>query len=485
MGLFIQNSAGLLGTGSVSALSAGLDVTLIANGDTGVGMSAVMGRPELEQVTYGVQTDMGIPPTRLFQLVNTDFGFNADNIDIIILACGAGFALNNGLLVTAVGGTSIPPGFMAGSVNLNPTTSVVALYDTTQNGGDGLCVKPQNSADLNLTLPTSVVLYHELSHSLRQASNTTLDSTETDCNSASAEESAAATDENDMRDQLIVSGGGVPGPGTRRDTGNHCGTVCGGTVCCIVASIASGSPYSSEVQSLRTLRDYFLRRSTVGLDFFEHLHHDYYDFSPEVCRLMAQCPETRALVETWFVRPLVLCLNLIRTYQLDGCDARHLGESFLAGVEATPHLASLDDQQLREGVEMLRGRGDRVPVQRIADLLTTRAKPSAYIGWALTEPLEIYAGALEARLAGRTAEEIGSGIIEGIGRWGGRMPITEAWTDLSNRGFREELQFLEKALLKSPEAKLEFASRLMASAASDQNRRRILMDAGFVKEGEL
>ncbi len=484
MSLFIQNSAGLVGTGGVSALDAGVDIGTIANGDTNVGTAAVAGRPELEQVTYNPQQDFGIPATRLFNLVNTNFGVNPQNIDIIVVAGGAGFALNNGLLLTQVGGTSLPPGLIIGGVNLNPSTSIVVLYDTTQSGGQGFCAKPQDSANLTLQTANSVILYHELSHAFRQATNAVLNGNEPDCNTASAEESAAEVDENDMRDQLVVAGGGAPGPGTRRDTGNHCGANCGGSTinCCIVASIASGSPYSQEVDALRRVRDEFLRRSSVGLDFFDRLHDDYYGFSPQVCRLMAEAPGMRDRIGDYFVRPLVLCLDMVHAYSL-GTTGAALGARFAAGIESSPVLRSLSSEQAVEALNLIRGRaGKTLPERSLAELIESRARPSEYVRWAVMEPLEFYVEAVMGRLEGRSLEATGAWLGSAIDAWAARLPVTEVWMRLSNRGFREELQFLGTALLRTPEARARFAARLPEGVCYGEVRKRILAETGFGKE---
>src|SRR5262249_22612319 len=150
--------------------------------------------------------------------------------------------------------------------------------------------------------PNPVILYHELSHALRTATNSTLP-TSRSC-TGSQEEQAAERDENDMREQL-----GVP----RIDANNHCGAVCSGGSnqnCCIVASVAIGSQ-SIEVDALRRIRDGLLRTSTIGFSFFEHLHHDYYAFSPELVRMMGGNQELVDQVATYVVRPLVLSLHLI------------------------------------------------------------------------------------------------------------------------------------------------------------------------------
>ena len=485
MSLFIQSSAAPLGTGGVSALDAAVDMLFISNGDTNVGQIAVAGQPQLQQVIYGPQVDPGIPATRLFQLVNTNFGVNPQNIDIIVVAGGIGFMLNDGSSI-AGNGVTMSPGLTISGVTFNPTTSVVVIYDVTDNGGQGLCLKPQNSDDLNLATPAPVILYHELSHALRFALGTTLDTTETDCSDAAPEETAAETDENDMRDQLVTARGGVPDGSTRRDTNNHCGNPNGcqsGGDCCIVASVASGSPYSKEVQMLRRVRDQFLRRSSVGLDFFDRLHYDYYAFSPQVCRLMSGSPQTRQLVERCFVRPLVDCLQLVRDYALATCPAAELGARFLARVEGNPYLNSLGRAEIAEALDLLRGTPGAVVQERaLGALVEQLARPSEYVRWALMEPLETYIQALIWRIDGCAASEIGERLGVAIDGWGARMPVTAAWNDLSNRALREELEFLKTALLKSPAARAEFARRLPASFWHDEARARLLANAGFSKE---
>jgi hypothetical protein len=482
--LFIQNSAGLVGTGAVSVLDAGIDLLFIANGDTNVGQTPVPGRPELEQVAYAVQAETGPPPNRLFALVNTNFGVNPQNIDIIVIAGGFGFTLNDGTLLKDFGGTSLPPGATFDGVVFNPSTSVVVLYDITQNGGQGFCCKPQNSDDLTLPTPNSVILYHELSHAFRQAQNASLDGTEPDCSDASDEESAAEVDENDMRDLLVTARGGTPDGSTRRDTNNHCGASCGGASdCCIVASIVSGSPYSAEVSALRRVRDQFLRRSSIGSDFFGRLHYDYYAFSPQVCRLMAESKETRRLIEMYFVRPLVICLNLICDRALETCTAPELGARFLSAVEKAPCLAVLSREEALEVLDLIRGRpGKALPDPRLAELIEQRGRTSEYVRWALIEPLEFFVEALLWRLEECSAEEIGTRLAHAIDRWGARLPITGVWNDLSNRAFREELRFLNTTLLRNPGARTRFAQRLPQSCWDNVDRAGILAQAGFSKE---
>jgi hypothetical protein len=464
MALFIQNDAGTLGTGAVSALDAWVDIGIIANGDGNIGPASVPGRPELEQVTYSVQTQPGPPPARLFTLVNTNFGVNPQNIDIIVLACGAGFQTNDGMLVKG-NALTMAPGAAQGGVVFNPSDSIVILYDTTQNDGAGICLKPQNGSGLTLATPNPVSVYHELSHAFRRATNSTLDTTELVCTDASPEESAAIVDENDMRDQLITATGGTPDASTRRDTNNHCGDSCGtngaGPCCTVVASIASGSPYSADVQRLRQVRDGYLRRTRIGLEFFDRLHSDYYSFSPQICRLMARHPEIRQDVAVYFVQPLVRSLELVRDYTLNGCDPTDLGRKFLAAVEASPALSSLDHFQVLQALNVVRGNTEEgLPGEPLARLLRERARTSIYVSWALIEPLELFVDALLWRLDGLLPDELGRRLAAAMDQWGCRLPITEVWKDLSNSGLREELDFLNQALLRDLDARNRFTDRL-------------------------
>jgi hypothetical protein len=108
-----------------------------------------------------------------------------------------GFVLNDG---SAVGPCiTLPPN----SGVDNPANSCVVIYDTTDNGGSGVCVAGEGSSTLDIQSPPSVILYHELSHAFRICTNAALSLAASGC-TASPEEHAAEVDENDMRDQLGI-----------------------------------------------------------------------------------------------------------------------------------------------------------------------------------------------------------------------------------------------------------------------------------------
>jgi hypothetical protein len=94
MSLFIQNDSGTFGAGSVFPDRAEADLLTATNLDTNLGENPPVG--DLIQVTYGAQQSAGPCPTRIHDLVNTDFGVNPQHIDIIILAVDGSFVLTDG-----------------------------------------------------------------------------------------------------------------------------------------------------------------------------------------------------------------------------------------------------------------------------------------------------------------------------------------------------------------------------------------------------
>ncbi len=479
MTLFIQNDNGTLGTGTVQPGNASMnlmDIGNVANTDANYGENPQPAPSDLIQVTYTLNTATGPCPTRLSNLVNTNFGLNPQNVDIIIVASNGSFALNDGELLSTIGGTSLPPGFSFGGTVLNPTTSIVVLYES---GGGTNCVKGQASGNYDAPNPSPAILYHELSHSFRQATNSSLSLTPPSACGASPEEMAAEVDENDMRTQL-----GIP----LRDVTDHCGDPGCPTNCCIVASIASGSVYSSEVNSLRQVRDRFLRRSDVGFDFFEHLHYDYYGFSPEVCQLMGRSGDLTRLVELFFVKPLTLCLNLIQDYTMNGCSPKELGMRFEAGLQTSPELLLLNSDELRK-LEILlsRMRDESMLVDPSLDelwrILNERASTSPYITWALRDTIEIYVAAMIWRNDAYDSAEIGKRLAARFDQWGARMPLTDIWKTLSKYAIAQELDFLKKALLCSDDARFQFGRRLAEHLLLDERVIALLIDAGFFPKG--
>ena len=112
--------------------------------------------------------------------MNTDFGH-----DIIVIPVDDSFMLSPDLVGSAGGfggldphqaitthaGITIAPGDPG-----NPTSAVWVIYDTSDNGGQGYCVPKEGGGKVGVS---AVILYHELSHALRDATDTTLDHSDT------------------------------------------------------------------------------------------------------------------------------------------------------------------------------------------------------------------------------------------------------------------------------------------------------------------
>jgi hypothetical protein len=462
MTLFIVNDTGGAGSGNVSPDAVHLDLFSISNSDLGDGTHVGYGEGattgDLIQVTYD-RSKTGPCPQRLDTVVNTNFGVNPQNIDILIIGAGANFTLSDGTSVLA-NGLTIPVGNAE-----NPTTSVLIIYDTTDNNGAGICVRREGSPNYDLPEPSSVILYHEMSHAFHLANGDPLATGDNGC-TASPEENRAETDENDMRDQLGLA---------HRDATDHCGNAgCTSPGCCIVATVTTGSPYSEEVNALRQVRDGLLRCSEIGYDFFAYLHKDYYAFSPEVCRLMAFSEELRNQVRARFVQPLTLSLDMVRVHTVERANAAELGARFLAAVAVRPEVAALTANELAQGHAVLaRGLATDVgtpALKALAALLDERAQPSAYVRWALIRPIEILIEALCWRLQERPAEEIGLDLGALFDDWAVEMPLTDVWVKLSRWAVTQELEFLEKSLLRDAGTRLRFGRRLVAFLQNDEQK---------------
>ncbi|NQW09897.1 MAG: hypothetical protein HQ481_08480 [Alphaproteobacteria bacterium] len=463
MTLFVQNNAVGAGTGSVDGSQASVDLAIIANGDTGLGLNAAIGNRQ--QVAYA-RTLNGPPPQRLDTLANTaftpDYGAGPQAVNIAILPVLSDFFLNDGTPIVNVGGTALaPPGSGIPGNTLNNTTDCLVIYDTTQADGAGYCsARAGNSGVFDLQNTNPTILYHELSHAFRIVNNTFLTLTAA-CDPASTEEAAAIADENDLRTQIAAANGTTA---VLRDTTTHCGNYCSaGTIisCCIIASVASQSPMSEEVQALRAVRDQFLRRTEVGFAFFQTLFHDYYGFSPQVSTMMARQPALSSLVLEGFVRPLLITLRLLQAYAFDALTDVQLGRRFVEYHDDQARAAGTLDL-----IDRARGIADGGTMSAdqmaagLAELLRDKAWPSEHVQWALIAPVAMYRDALSAYLEGDPPYRIGQSLRRVFTDWAAEMPLDHAWASLSARQLRRELTLFETRLLRSARARTRFRRRL-------------------------
>lgn len=468
MAMFVLEDATGIGSDDLDPLAAFVDLVIIAD-DDGVGLDDPAGG--LQQVSYN-QTVSGAPQDRLNTLVNTtfspDYGGGAQNVDILVIAGLSGFTLDDGTSF-ANNGTALPPASsgLAGA-SLNTTENCLVIYDTQQN----ICVAREGTdGDIDLPISNPVVLYHEFSHAFRIVNNNLLELT-ADCDPASPEENAAIIDENDLRTQIANRQGETP---ELRDPDIHCGQVGCNSGCCIIATVASKSLNSRQVQYLRAIRDHFVRSTEVGFAFFEQFFRDYYSFSPQVCTLMAGHPEvTRHLLEG-YINPLLEFWQIMIKRAHSKMNQTELGEAFAAlqlsrkQSEARMQALQKTASYWQEDVSQFEG----VP-KELLTLLQERAWPSEYIQWALVAPVRIYVALLHAYLKGGNPDLLGQIFDQAIAKWVPEFPLSSVWGSFSAEELVNELEFCHNALLQTEANKQRLNQRLLARFQDITAIRRVI-----------
>lgn len=483
MAILILEDATGIGSDDLNPIQAFVDMVFIAN-DTGIGLDDPVGG--LQQVTYN-RTLNGPPQFRLDALVNTnfspDYGSGPQQVDIVVIPALDDFVLGDDTLFTNNGVALPPQGSGLPGATLNTTDYCLVIYDTQQT----ICLaRAGTGGTLDLPITNAGLLYHEFSHAFRILNNSLLELWRP-CNPSSPEENAAINDENDYRTQLANRLGETP---VLRDPGIHCGQVCpsggGGNGCCIIASLASGSPMSPQVQALRSVRDHFVRKTEAGFAFFERFFHDYYAFSPQVCTIMAGQPELTKLLMEGYIVPLLTFWQMMseraqRDANIVAQENQHKTEQWLNNCFAEHHrepdvaaqrLAALEKTKeywQEWNNPLATGRPD-MP-EELFTLLTERAWSSDYMQWALIQPVRIYNDLLqrylqhqpsaESELDARTHNhQVGLVFRKALEEWTPNVPITPVWGALTTEQIVEELRFCSTALLQSSTSRQGFLKRL-------------------------
>lgn len=429
-----------------------------------------------------VQSETGETPDRLDDLANrTDF---TEQSDVVIFGVDCNFMLSDGTSMCG-NGTAVesPANNPVYDTSWNPFAGTIAVfYDVTYCDGAGMRVDKEGGG--RTAQYSDVVLYHELSHAFHflTAAQPPLDP---DISASLAQEEVnAETDENDMRDVRGVS---------HRDVNSHwgdCGLVNGGsegdTGCCIVATLATGSAFSEEINRFRHFRDHTLCDSVVGADFFKQFFYRYYGFSPEVTRLIGRQPNLGPLVKERFVMPLLCGVEMLIYY------ADHQGKGLAEFLRHQSQRQGLCDLYQKQSLDelcsylkiarnfnlasvstALKGKGRNYSgFRKLLKHINKETLNDEYIEWSLVSVVELWVESALVLYSGKSDAEINFKVYEKIVRWIALMPISNVWNEFSRLETEVELQNLEQFIF-DPRSKELFSRRLFEKHPQyDQTIRR-------------
>jgi hypothetical protein len=423
--------------GSPSCVEADLIVICQAN-NGGFGDAPVAGDTTVLQVTYTEAPGGPATADRLNTLVNTDFG-----VPIVITGVSAGVANPHG-------GQDETGNGLTFTDNSSGSPVIRVVYDVGQCNGTGIFTF--DTGGNHIITPNPVILYHELSHALHDATGTALPN----------DEPPAETDENVMRTELGI---------TLRDINNHnggCG-ISGAAGCgpagpsgngCFIVSAVSGSPQSASVNRLNRTRDLLLRASVLGRDLVERIYREYYAFSPAIAAELTADPALRAMVHADVVAPLVEWYGLVEARYLHG-DANivtALAEMLLAGIQQGD-MTGLSDSYSAFA------RAAPLPVNAPSGLVYLRerigsqALSTALVRWAYAEPLD---ACFACAAQGADARDL----LAKMAGWIGRIPLEGAAAHRGAAEFETEVRNLAAAL-GEPAMRHALGARLQTRFAAE------------------
>jgi hypothetical protein len=299
------------------------------------------------------------------------------------------------------------------------------------------------------------------------------------------DERAAVGVENDLR----LAQGLVP-----RDPNHWPQSNCGcPNGCCIVASVATDSPYSAEVHALRSVRDYVLRGTQFGYHLFDVLHEEYYTFSVPICRVMVVDRAAQANVERWLVRPLVRVFQIAQEYSRKPNDFENLGEYIRQDQEqgfitdADTALAwDMISTFLQEAAE---GRNLPAVISELDDatkqiygILAEWLPHCPHIRWGIIDLLAIYASARARYLSLGDQRATGQWLKQAFDEWVGNIPLHYIRARMSPSELGAEVSQLANTIFTSQQARQSLGQRIVKewNIEPDSLTTRQLRDAGYL-----
>jgi hypothetical protein len=352
-----------------SSADAFADLLAISISDGNLGDVPVTGDSSIVQLTYAGAAPAPATAARLHAMVNNNFGGTIVIGRIVVTALPGGEDPYSHLDVTGNGFTYIDS-------TVTPTV-IRVVYDISSCNGNGIHVFDVDGDEISL--PRAPLLYHELSHAFRAATDTNLPN----------DEPPAETDENVMR---AVQGYCL------RDVNNHGGGCGHGDDCsgpptpddgCFIVSATTGSARSTEVRHLRALRDRVSARSALAARLIDAIYAEYYTFSPAMAADIRQSALTRHAISSVVVRPLLAWYDLAGVLGFESSDRQAVAGAASQLSRACP--VYMGRGAITAVLETIRA-GNRVPARASGLLGEYASRIDAvlrlpFVSWAILDAL--------------------------------------------------------------------------------------------------
>ncbi len=458
-----------------------VDLFSIARCDTAVGQQNVSD-PTATQVTYNSsqKKNSGAGPDRLFTLCNSI----ATNI--VIHAVNSSYILPDGTPITQSAGQTFP----------FDGTAIRIIYDCTSAGGSGYFVF--NTGGSQISFPSPVLLFHELSHAFHLAKG---DSPPP----GPAAEHQAITDEDAFRQQVGIA---------LRDPNNHAGGVgsgngqdvpqCGGSVPpikCFVVGAAYGSEAADHIEMLRSRRTALSLRSELCADVIGGLVTEYYQFSPAVASDMNRRPCLKHAIKEWLVDPLLCFVEIFEAYLQFGREPerfeRAAKEHFSRFLDEREHnlntkeLTAVRNAAADLTLSLQSGNPESemvaLPLKPFncadpalvfayfRDMIKSQCGTTSHLPWGL-QALHIFWDSVGQQPLS------GSVFASRLAQWLSSAPVPESFWTLPADQLREEFEGLAYVLLQTAQARQQVATRLLGTCAGEHSSRvkSVLQEAGYL-----
>lgn len=411
-----------------SSADAFADCFAISISDGNLGDQPVTGDPGVIELTYDGARPAPETAARLHDLVHDNFGGTIVISQIVVTALNAGIDPYSGFDVTGNGFTYI---------DSNVTPSVIrVVYDISSCNGAGIHVFDVDENEISL--PRAPLLYHELSHAFRAATDSNLPN----------DEPPAETDENVMRTAQGYC---------LRDVNNHDGGCGHGDDCagpptpddggCFIVSATTGSALSLEVQHLRTLRDRVKARSPFAARLIDAIYAEYYTFSPAIASQLHQSRLARWAVYALIVRPLLAWYDLAAVLGLESADRQTVAGATQQISRACPRFVG---RRWTSALVASIGAGN--PVPWLLRAYASRIEPVARLPFASWAILDALASAWDPA----THRDP----VAAVARWIGRAPIDTLPLAVEDTNLDAELAALARLLDFAPETRRLVGQRL-------------------------